>query len=91
MKVMIFDVKINPARDVRSVKVFQSVTNPSNDRIVYIAYFDSADSIEKWRNDPKTQIIEQTGHRGVLDDYRVVIATNQRDYGLTNRPQAPQP
>lgn len=75
-----------------SVERFQSLTEP--DKMLSLSFWRDEEAIRQWRNLPNHRRAQDKGrgdkgHAGIFRDYRLRIAEVARDYGLTERAQAP--
>lgn len=70
-----------------SIERFQSLTDP--DKMLSLSFWRDEDAVRQWRNLPNHRIAQGKGRAGVFRDYRLRIASVVRDYGLTERDEAP--
>jgi heme-degrading monooxygenase HmoA len=70
-----------------SVERFQSLTDP--DKLLSISFFEDEAAVERWRALEKHRGAQAKGRAGVFADYRLRVAHVLRDYGMTERDQAP--
>ena len=70
-----------------SVERFESLTNPG--KLLSLSFFRDEAAVAAWRNRPGHRTTQAKGRHGVFTDYRLRIAAVTRDYGLTDRAQAP--
>ncbi|HWJ88457.1 MAG TPA: antibiotic biosynthesis monooxygenase [Pelagibacterium sp.] len=70
-----------------SVERFKSLTNP--DKVLSLSFFESEDAVVRWRNTAEHRRAQAMGRGGVFREYRLRIAQVMRDYGMTERDQAP--
>lgn len=70
-----------------SVERYESLTKPG--KLLSLSFFRDEAAVAAWRNRPRHRDAQAAGRTGVFHDYRVRIATVVRDYGLTDRAQAP--
>ncbi|MBZ9919650.1 antibiotic biosynthesis monooxygenase [Mesorhizobium sp. B2-4-4] len=70
-----------------SVERFQSLANP--DRILSLSFWRDEDAVKAWRNTQEHRQAQQAGRGGIFAGYRLRIAHVVRDYGLSERQQAP--
>jgi heme-degrading monooxygenase HmoA len=71
-----------------SVERFQSLTNP--DKLLSLSFFRDEEAVKAWRTRPAHRGAQQAGRTVVFEDYHLRIAQVIRDYGMTDRDQAPQ-
>lgn len=70
-----------------SVERFQSLTDPR--KILSLSFFEDEDAIARWRNLGAHRGAQARGREHVFDGYRLRIASVIRDYGMSDRVQAP--
>lgn len=70
-----------------SVERFQSLMDPG--KLLSISFWESEDAVEQWRTLAAHRSAQAKGRNGVFADYRLRVAHVMRDYGLTDRAQAP--
>jgi len=71
-----------------SVERFASLTNEN--KILSLSFWRDEDAVRRWRNLAGHREAQARGRSGVFADYRLRIANVVRDYGMTDRAQAPQ-
>lgn len=71
-----------------SIERFQSLTDPG--KLLSLSFFRDEAAILQWRNLEAHRAAQEAGRGGVFEDYRLRIAGVMRDYGLSEREQAPQ-
>jgi heme-degrading monooxygenase HmoA len=72
-----------------SIERFQSLTDPG--KILSLSFWRDDDAIRAWREQAEHRAAQVRGRTGIFADYRLRIASVVRDYGLTERAEAPQP
>ena len=70
-----------------SIERFQSITHPG--KILSLSFWNDEESVTQWRNIGTHRKAQAAGRRSVFRDYRLRVAHVVRDYGLTERAQAP--
>nr|WP_298682406.1 antibiotic biosynthesis monooxygenase [uncultured Dongia sp.] len=70
-----------------SVERFQSITNPG--KMLSLSFFRDEDAVKHWRNLEAHRRAQAAGRGGVFAGYRLRVAQVLRDYGLTERTEAP--
>ena len=70
-----------------SVERFQSLTDPH--KILSLSFFEDEDAIMRWRTLSAHRGAQAKGRDGLFADYRLRIAGVMRDYGLSDRAEAP--
>ncbi|MFZ7093506.1 antibiotic biosynthesis monooxygenase family protein [Primorskyibacter sp. 2E233] len=70
-----------------SVERFQSLTNP--EKLLSISFFEDEAAVDRWRKLAKHRNAQSKGRAGLFSDYRLKVCHVLRDYGLTDRDQAP--
>ncbi len=70
-----------------SIERFESLTTPG--RILSLSFWRDEEAIERWRQLAPHRDAQAQGRGTLFEDYRLRIATVERDYGLLARGQAP--
>ncbi|MFZ5525981.1 MAG: antibiotic biosynthesis monooxygenase family protein [Pseudomonadota bacterium] len=70
-----------------SIERFESVKQPG--RFLSLSFWQDEQSVQRWRNHHGHRMAQHQGRSRILSDYRLRIAHVIRDYGLSNREQAP--
>lgn len=70
-----------------SVERFQSLTDPK--RVLSLSFWRDEEAVKAWRNTEEHRQAQQAGRGGIFAGYRLRIAHVVRDYGLTEREEAP--
>lgn len=71
-----------------SVERFESLTEPG--KILSLSLWRDEAAVRRWREFEGHRAAQAQGRRGVFRDYRLRIAGVIRDYGMTEREQAPE-
>jgi heme-degrading monooxygenase HmoA len=71
-----------------SVERFQSLTDPA--KLLSLSFWRDEEAVRRWRNEVHHRESQAAGRAGVFADYRLRIASVVRDYGMTNRAEAPE-
>ena len=71
-----------------SIERFQSLADP--DRILSLSFWRDEAAIAAWRRLETHRAAQAAGRRAVFRDYRLRVAEVVRDYGMTERDQAPR-
>ncbi len=71
-----------------SVERFQSITNPG--KLLSLSLFRDEDAVQEWRRLTAHRRAQSKGRGGVFSDYRLRVAHVIRDYGMTDRTEAPE-
>ena len=71
-----------------SVERFESITNPG--KIVSISFWRDEEAVRQWRNVEEHRRTQAAGRKSIFADYRLRVAQVLRDYGMTERAEAPQ-
>ena len=71
-----------------SVERFASLTDQS--KLLSLSFWRDEEAVRRWRNLARHREAQARGRSGVLADYRLRIASVVRDYGMTDRDEAPQ-
>ncbi len=70
-----------------SVERFQSLTDPG--KLLSLSFWRDEQAVAAWRNHERHRATQAAGRGGVFAEYRLRVAAVLRDYGLTDREQAP--
>lgn len=70
-----------------SIERFESLTEPG--KILSLSFWRDDDAVAQWRNIEAHRAAQSKGRHGVFRDYRLRIAGVIRDYGMTDRAEAP--
>ncbi|MEO9613680.1 MAG: antibiotic biosynthesis monooxygenase [Nitratireductor sp.] len=70
-----------------SIERFQSLTDP--ERVLSLSFWRDEEAVTAWRTTEEHYQAQQAGRGGIFSDYRLRIAHVVRDYGMTERDQAP--
>jgi heme-degrading monooxygenase HmoA len=70
-----------------SVERFQSLTIP--DKLLSLSFFRDEAAVADWRRLTAHRGAQSKGRGGIFKDYRLRVASVIRDYGLSDRDQAP--
>lgn len=71
-----------------SIERFESLSEPG--KLLSLSFFRDEDAVAQWRNAARHRATQSKGRSGVFSDYRLRVAHVLRDYGLTDRAQAPE-
>ncbi len=71
-----------------SIERFESLSE--NDKLLSLSFWRDEAAIAEWRNLEKHRRAQAKGRESIFSDYRLRIATINRDYGLSERKQAPE-
>ncbi|MFS4580952.1 antibiotic biosynthesis monooxygenase family protein [Phaeobacter sp. C3_T13_0] len=71
-----------------SIERFQSLTTPG--KLVSLSFWESEEAVANWRQLSAHREGQTEGREEVFGDYRLRVAGVLRDYGMTNRDEAPQ-
>jgi heme-degrading monooxygenase HmoA len=70
-----------------SIERFESLTEPG--KLLSLSFWRDEAAVSDWRNRPAHRATQAKGRAGVFRDYRLRIAATIRDYGMTDRAEAP--
>ena len=71
-----------------SVERFRSLSDPA--KLLSLSFFTDEEAVRRWRELAPHRAAQARGRDGVFADYRLRVAHVLRDYGMTEREQAPQ-
>jgi len=70
-----------------SVERFQSLADP--DKLLSVSFWESEEAVAEWRRLAAHRRAQQAGRGGLFADYRLRVAHVLRDYGMSDRDEAP--
>lgn len=71
-----------------SIERFESLTTPG--KLLSLSLWRDEAALMAWRNVAEHRVAQALGRQGIFHDYRLRVATVARDYGMTERAQAPE-
>lgn len=71
-----------------SIERFESLSEPG--KILSLSVFRDEAAVARWRALEQHREAQASGRGGIFRDYRLRVAGVIRDYGMTERAQAPQ-
>jgi len=71
-----------------SIERFQSLADPG--KLVSLSFWRDEAAVAQWRNTAEHRAAQKAGREGILRDYRLRIASVVRDYGQSERGEAPK-
>ena len=70
-----------------SVERFESLTTPG--RLLSLSFWRDEEAVRQWRNQAQHRAAQAAGRTAVFAGYRLRVAAVLRDYGKSERDQAP--
>ncbi len=70
-----------------SIERFQSLTDAG--KLLSLSFWRDEDAVAQWRNLEAHRAAQAAGRDHVLSDYRLRVASVLRDYGMSERAEAP--
>jgi heme-degrading monooxygenase HmoA len=70
-----------------SIERFQSLTDEG--KLLSLSFWRDEDAVTQWRNLEAHRAAQANGRAGIFRDYRLRIAGVVRDYGMSERAEAP--
>ncbi len=70
-----------------SIERFESLTQPG--KILSLSFWRDDAAVERWRNTEDHRRAQAAGRAGIFSDYRLRVAEVLRDYGKSERGEAP--
>jgi heme-degrading monooxygenase HmoA len=70
-----------------SIERFESLSEPG--KLLSLSIFRDEEAVANWRTTAHHRATQAKGRNGLFSDYRLRVAHVLRDYGLTDRAQAP--
>jgi heme-degrading monooxygenase HmoA len=71
-----------------SVERFESLTEPG--KILSLSFWRDEEAIARWRALAEHRRAQSKGRNRLFEDYRLRVVSVVRDYGMTERAEAPQ-
>ncbi|MER8896082.1 antibiotic biosynthesis monooxygenase [Mesorhizobium sp. M0676] len=71
-----------------SIERFQSLADPN--RVLSMSFWRDEEAVKAWRNTEEHRQAQHAGRGGIFAGYRLRIAHVVRDYGMTERDEAPE-
>jgi heme-degrading monooxygenase HmoA len=71
-----------------SVERFESLT--TRGKYLSLSFWRDEEAVRRWRNLQVHRLAQAKGRTGVFADYRLRVASVLRDYGMSEREQAPR-
>lgn len=71
-----------------SIERFESLSRPG--KLLSLSFWRDEEAVQRWRNLEAHRHMQRIGRDAVFADYRLRIAHVVRDYGMTDRAQAPE-
>ena len=70
-----------------SIERFQSLSDP--DKLLSLSFWRDEAAVEAFRTQTRHRAAQTAGRTTIFHDYRLRVATVERDYGLQDRTEAP--
>jgi heme-degrading monooxygenase HmoA len=70
-----------------SIERFESLTNEG--KILSLSIWRDEEAVKRWRQLEAHRVAQAKGRTGIFADYRLRVASVIRDYGMSEREQAP--
>ena len=70
-----------------SIERFQSLVDPH--KVLSLSFWRDEEAVKAWRNTEEHRQAQKAGRGGIFAGYRLRIAHVVRDYGMTDRAEAP--
>jgi len=70
-----------------SIERFESLVAPG--KILSLSFWKDEAAVEHWRRVDAHRAAQRAGRNRIFDDYRLRVASVLRDYGMTERAEAP--
>ena len=70
-----------------SVERFQSLTDPN--KLLSLSFWRDEEAVKEWRTHSKHRESQAQGRAGLFANYQLRIAAVARDYGISDRVEAP--
>ena len=70
-----------------SIERFQSLTDP--EKVLSLSFWRDEEAVAGWRRLEQHRSAQDAGRKTIFEDYRLRVAAVLRDYGMSERDQAP--
>jgi heme-degrading monooxygenase HmoA len=70
-----------------SIERFASLTQEG--KVLSLSYWRDEEAVKRWRQFERHRLAQARGRNGVFADYRLRVASVLRDYGMSERAEAP--
>lgn len=70
-----------------SIERFESLSQPG--KVLSLSFWRDEEAVKAWRNGAEHRAVQAQGRDGVFQDYRLRVAAVVRDYGMSERAEAP--
>jgi len=70
-----------------SIERFESLSSPG--KVLSLSFWRDEDAVREWRSMSEHREAQHAGRTGIFHDYRLRIAGVVRDYGMSERDEAP--
>lgn len=70
-----------------SIERFESLSHPG--KVLSLSFWRDEDAVRAWRSMSEHRGAQHAGRNGIFRDYRLRVAGVVRDYGMTDRDEAP--
>ena len=70
-----------------SVERFSSLSD--EEKFLSISFWRDEKALKQWREQHQHRKVQKKGRGEIFKDYRIIVAKVIRDYGITNRKEAP--
>jgi heme-degrading monooxygenase HmoA len=70
-----------------AIERFESLSEPG--KILSLSTWRDEAAVRVWRNAADHRAVQEQARRGIFEDYRLRVALVIRDYGMTDRSEAP--
>lgn len=70
-----------------SVERFESLSEPG--KLLSLSFWEDETAVANWRQQPTHRQAQSAGRKAIFANYRLRVAHVLRDYGMTDRDQAP--
>lgn len=71
-----------------SIERFESLSLPG--KILSLSFWRDEEAVKQWRTTEEHRMAQHAGRNGTFSDYRLRVAYVLRDYGMTERDEAPE-
>jgi heme-degrading monooxygenase HmoA len=70
-----------------SIERFESLSQPG--KLLSLSFWRDEEAVRRWRTLAEHRLVQQAGRERIFADYRLRVASVERDYGMFERAEAP--
>ena len=70
-----------------SIERFESLSQPG--KLLSLSFWRDEEAVRRWRTQAEHRLVQAAGRAHIFADYRLRVASVERDYGMFERAEAP--